>query len=257
MGLEPVGRIRPMSVYVYGERQIQEILARSKRLRVGFCAGATGVLATAATMAWLRPEWIFGAGDHARWWVIGALIVFVAGPLADNLSGWQRHWVGMERSLRATRIEVSANGVGLRGADSERKFGTEEIRRAEEVPWGLYLRTAERYRWVLIPAGVVEFEELKREIGGLGVVIVAAGMAPNWEELVGGVVFAATMICAIFAKSTGVLAADLIVSMIVAAAGFVVVSANPENLPKMRWARLGIFLPVLMTGSMLWGAWRG
>jgi len=257
VGCGRASRIRPMSVCVYGEEQIEKILARSKKLRIGFCVGAAGALAAAATIAWLRPEWIFGAGNHARRWVIGALMVFVAGPMADNLWGWNRHWVGMERALRAMRIEVSVRGVWLRSAGSERKFAAEEIRCAEEVPWGLYLRTAQRYRWMLIPARVAGFEELKREIGELGVAIVAARMAPNWEELVGGVVFTATMICAVFAQSTRVLAGDLIVSVIVAAAGYVVVSANPENLPKMRWARLGIFLPILMTGSMLWGAWRG
>jgi hypothetical protein len=63
------------------------------------------------------------------------------------------------------------------------------------------------------------------------------------------------MICAIFAQSAWVLGVNLLISLVVAVGGFVIVGANPENAPKMRWARLGIFLPVAMTASMLWGAW--
>jgi len=90
----------------------------------------------------------------------------------------------------------------------------------------------------------------------MGVPLVQAEVAPNWEEFAGAMVFVATMVCAIFTHSRVVLAVDLAVSVMVAVAGFAVVSANPENLPKMRWARLGVFLPVVMTASMLWSGWR-
>lgn len=135
------------------------------------------------------------------------------------------------------------------------KLAQAEIRRAEQVPWGIYLRSSNRYRWILIPAKIEGFAALQREIGEMGIPIVPAAIAPNCEEFVGVLVFAGTMICAIFAHSTRVLAANLFISIVVAVAGFAIVSANPENLPKMRWARLGIFLPVLMTASMLWMAW--
>jgi hypothetical protein len=90
----------------------------------------------------------------------------------------------------------------------------------------------------------------------MGIPFEQAEVAPNWEEFVGALVFAGTMICAIFAHSTRVLEVNLALTVAVAVAGFVVVSANPENLPKMRWARLGVFLPVVMTASMLWSSWR-
>ena len=84
----------------------------------------------------------------------------------------------------------------------------------------------------------------------------AAAIPPNWEELVGAVVFIAMMLCAVFARSAAVLTADLVISVMVAVVGFAVISANPDNLRKMRWVRFGIFLPVAMTGSMLWTALR-
>jgi hypothetical protein len=86
----------------------------------------------------------------------------------------------------------------------------------------------------------------------MNVPIMVAAVPPNWEELAGATAFIATMLCAVFARSAEVLTADLVISVVVAVIGFAVVSANPENLGKMRWARFGIFLPVAMTGSMLW-----
>lgn len=245
-----------MGIYVYGERQIEEIVGASTRLRFRFCLGAAVILAAACVVASLRPEWIFGPANHARPWVLAALFVFFAGPLGDNLWRWKSRPARLADSLRKLRIEISAEGVRVLTASGMRQMARAEIQRAEEVSWGLYLRSPNRYRWILIPAKIEAFEALKREIGELGIPIVQSAIAPNWEEFAGVLVFAATMICAIFAHSPQVLAANLLISLIVAVGGFAIVSANPENLPKMRWARLGIFLPVLMTASMLWLAWR-
>ncbi len=251
-----VARIRGMGVYFYGERRIETLVHASERQRARFCAGAAVILGAAAVTAWLRPDWIFGVGNHARGWVIAALFVFFAGPLAENLWRWQSRTARLRESLRHFRVEVSADGARILAAAGTRELRREEIVRAEEVGWGLYLRTAERYRWILIPARLDGFAELRRELAEQGIPLETTAMAPNWEEFAGAVLFVGTMICAIFARSRTVLEVDLAVSVVIAVAGFVVVSANPENLPKMRWVRLGIFLPVLMTGSMLWSAWR-
>ena len=161
----------------------------------------------------------------------------------------------LAESLRAVRVEVCAEEVRLLEMGSVRQLARSEIRRAEEVSWGVYLRTASRYRWILIPRKIEEFETVKREIEEMGIPVVQAGIPPNWEEFAGVLVFTGTMICAIFAHTAWVLGINLLVSLAVAVGGFVIVGANPENAPKMRWARLGIFLPVAMTASMLWAAW--
>ncbi len=241
-----------MATYRYSNWAIEDIVCGTKRLRLWFCAGAEAVLIAAAVVAWLRPEWIFGAEEHARLWVMAALFVFFAGPLGENLLRWKRRFEKLEQSLREMRVEVSAAGV----VTPSRSLAREEIVRAEEVSWGLYVRTKNRYRWVLVPAKIEGYEGLKREIAEMGIPVMEAAAPPNWEESVGAVVFAGTMVCAALARDRGVLAVNLLVSALVATGGFVVVSANPENLPKMKWARLGIFLPVLMTASMLWRAWR-
>jgi hypothetical protein len=241
-----------MAAYFYTEPQIESIIRASKRSRLFFCAIAVKILAAACIIAFTRPEWIFGAHAHARFWVIAALFVFVAGPLADNLLRWQTRGMKLEESLRKRKVEVTAEGITLSGASSSRQLARSEICVAEEVTWGLYLRTTSRYRWLLIPAKLDGFDALKNEIAKLGIPVVPASIPPNWEEFVGVLVFTGTMLCAIFAHSAGVLAANLVLSLLVAVGGFLVVSANPDNLPKMRWARLGIFLPVAMTASMLW-----
>lgn len=255
-GTGSLARIRGMGVYFYGEQQIENLVQSSQRLRARFCAGAAGILGAAAVTGWLRPAWVFGEGNHARGWVIAALLVFFAGPLGENLWRWRSRTESLRQSLRDFRVEVFEDGVRVAADGGIRVMGREEIRRVEEVGWGLYLRSAQRYRWILIPVGLHGFAELKGEIAAMGIPLVQAEVAPNWEEFVGALVFVATMVCAIFTHSRAVLTANLAVSVMVAVAGFVVVSANPENLPKMRWARLGVFLPVLMTASMLWSGWK-
>ena len=244
-----------MGVYSYREREIEGIVGNMKRLRVAYCVGATMILAAAGMVAVVRPEWIFGGAERARWWVLAALLVFFGGPLGENLWRWKRRPAKLAEELRALRVEVCAEEVRLLEEGSVRQIARREIRRAQEVSWGLYLRTGNRYRWILIPRKIEGFETAKREIEEMGISVVEAGIAPNWEEFVGVMVFAGTMICAIFAHSPWVLGVNLAISLVVAVGGFVIVGRNPENAPKMRWARLGIFLPVAMTASMLWGAW--
>jgi hypothetical protein len=148
LGAGPLTRIRRMGVYFYGEQQIENLVQSSQRLRARFCAGAAGILGAACVVGWLRPGWIFGAGNHARGWVIAALFVFFAGPLAENLWRWQSRTESLRESLRDFRVEVLEDGVRVSAACGIRAMRWEEIRRVEQVGWGLYLRAAERYRWI-------------------------------------------------------------------------------------------------------------
>jgi hypothetical protein len=242
-----------MGAYSYTEQEIASIIRAHKRFRLRFCTGAATILFAACVVAALRPEWIFGAHQHARTWVITALGIFFVGPLSEHLRRWKNGPRKLQMSLQATRVEISEDGVGRTGS---KRLERSEILRAEELSWGLYLRTANRYRWLMIPARIGGYSALKRELEQWNIPIVAATSAPNWEEFAGVFVFIATMLCAIFAHSIAVLAASLAIASLVAVAGFIIISANPDNLPKMRWARLGIFLPVFMNASMLWMALR-
>jgi hypothetical protein len=85
------------------------------------------------------------------------------------------------------------------------------------------LRTADRYRWILIPGKIEEFEAMRRKSPEIGIPVVGGEASSELGGVRGVLVFTGTMICAILAHSTRV--------------------------------RLGIFLPVVMTASMLWSAW--
>lgn len=243
-----------MAVYTYSEHEIASIIRASKRLRLAYCAVAVKILSAACVVALTRPEWIFGAHQHARIWVLLALFVFFAGPLADTLWRWKSRPARQEETLRKTSVEITEKGIMLSGASSVRQLARDKILRGEEVSWGLYLRTPNRYRWILIPSKLENFSALKRELDEMEIPIVQAAIPPNWEEFFGFLIFTGTMLCAIFARSAAILMANLAVSLLVAIAGFLIVSSNPDNLPKMRWARYGILLPVAMTASMLWMA---
>jgi len=245
-----------MAVYSYSENRIESIIGATKRLRLRYCVVAGGVLAAACVVGVNRPDWIFGPHQQARMWVVASLVLFVAGPLADTVWRWKSRPENVAASLRETEVVVGEEEVSITTADSVRHLTRGEITRAEEVCWGVYLRSADRYRWILVSSQMDGFVGFKRELERWGIPIRAAAIPPNWEELAGAVVFIAMMLCAVFARSAAVLTADLVISVVVAVVGFAVISANPENLGKMRWVRLGIFLPVAMTGSMLWTALR-
>lgn len=245
-----------MAVYRYSEQRIESIIVATKRLRLRYCAVAVGILCAACVVGVRRPEWIFGPHQQARMWVLIALAVFVVGPLLDNLWRWKSRPQKLAASLRETEVTVAAEEVSITAAGSVRHLARAEITQAEEVCWGIYLRSADRYRWILVSSQIDGFDECKSELKRLGIPVMAAATPPNWEELAGAVVFLAMMLCAVFARSAAVLTTDLVISIMVAVVGFAVISANPENLGKMRWVRFGILLPVVMTGSMLWTALR-
>ena len=243
-----------MAVYRYSEERVESIIRATKGLRLRYCAVAAGILGAACVVAVTRPEWIFGPHQQARMWVLLALGIFVAGPLADTVWCWKSRPEKLAKSLRATRVVVGEEEVSITAADSMTHLQRSEIAGAQETCWGIYLRSANRHQWILVSSQMDEFHEFRNELQRMNIPIVASAIPPNWEELAGAVAFIGTMLCAVFARSAAVLTADLVISVTVAVIGFAVVSANPENLAKMRWARFGIFLPVAMTGSMLWTA---
>jgi len=241
-----------MSFYRYQQCEIESIIHATKRLRLRFCIIAAFILVASCVAAVSRPAWIFGVHERARLWVLVALCVCFAGPLADTLFRWRNRLTKLEQSLKTTIVEISSEAVTVQSSTSHRQLARNSIRRADEVPWGLYLRSANRYRWIFIPASVSEFDNLKRELAAMNIPVIEAPLPPNWEEFVGALLFTATLLCAIFAQAPGLLTANLLISLVIAVGGFSILSANPDNLPKMRWVRFATFVPSVMTASMLW-----
>lgn len=247
-----------MGVFVYSRQQIEKIVARNKRVRLRFCLFAAAILVAVSLSAFYRPAWIPGL----REWFLPAAIAVAATPLFSNIRRWRSAPQRWEQTLTGRRIEVSSAGVSLWSSPgSVRRFERSEILRAEEPAWGggLYLRSPNRYRWLLIPKSIAGYELIKRELASLGITSVARSIPPNWEEFVGVLLFVGTMLCSATVHNIRVLFANLLVAVLVSVGGLLVIGKNPEN-PQIRKARIGVFLPVVFAALGLWlatGGWGG
>jgi hypothetical protein len=135
----PEPTIFDMAVYGYSEERIASIICAMKRRRLGYCAMAAGILMAAVVVALIQPEWIFGPHQQARLWVVLALVIFVAGPLADTVWHWRSRPVKLTESLRVTEVEVREEGIWDSGpGNSVRHLDRCEILEAQDTCWGIY-----------------------------------------------------------------------------------------------------------------------
>jgi hypothetical protein len=248
-----------MAVYLHSEQQIERMISQSRRTRVWYCVVAFLVLAVACMLVFYRPTLpIFR--EPMRAWVIAILVSLFLFPLLRTISSW-RNWSERKRSsLREMRVEISPGTVGVfYPLGCKRQLSTAEIVRTEEptLGGGLYLRTSNRYRWIMVPRKIDGYETIKRDMAGMGVPLVHKFVPTNWEEFLGVLLFIGTMICSFTAHSPGVLAVNLLVSILVALGGIWVINSNPDNSPRMRWRRFGAFLPVGFAALGLWFALHG
>jgi hypothetical protein len=235
-----------MAVYSYSEQQIEEMVCKSRRLRIRFCVAAIVILVMAVLLAFYRPTLpIFH--EPARAWVMALLTSLFLFPLVKTIWRW-RMWPDLMRSsLRETRVEVASGTVGVSGPFGyRRQLSISEIVRAEEahLGTGLYLRTSNRYRWILIPRKLDGYEAIKGELAAAGDRVVKRFIPTNWEEFVFVLLFIGTILCASMVHDTRILLANIVVAVIVSGSGFLIVSANPDN-HQIRRARIGVFIPVV------------
>jgi len=235
-----------MAVYVYSEQQIEKMVGKSRRLRIRFCVAAIVILVIAVLLAFYRPTLpIFH--EPVRAWVMALLTSLFLFPLVKIIWHW-RTWPDLMRnSLRDTRVEVASGAVGMSGPFGyKRQLSISEIVRAEEPNFGtgLYLRTSNRYRWILIPRNLDGYEAIKRELAVAGAAVVKRFIPTNWEEFVFVLLFIGTILCATMVHDTRILLANLVIAVIVSVSGFLIVSANPDN-DQIRRARIGVFIPVV------------
>jgi hypothetical protein len=76
--------------------------------------------------------------------------------------------------------------------------------------------------------------------GNLGV---RTSFPPNWEELLGVLLFIGTAVCAFSAHSVRVLPLNLFVALLISFAGFFIISSNPDTLPRDSRRFFSWFLP--------------
>lgn len=235
-----------MTVYVYSEQQIERMVSKSRRLRIRFCVAAVVILVMAVLLAFYRPTLpIFH--EPVRTWVIALLTSLFLFPLVGTIWRWRSWQDPMRNSLRETRVEVASGTVGVSGPSGyKRQLRISEIARAEEpyLGTGLYLRTSNRYRWILIPRKLDGYESIRRELSVAGAAIVIRLVPTNGEEFVLVLLFIATILCATMVHDTRILLANLVIAVIVSLSGFLIVNANPDN-HQIRRARIGVFVPVV------------
>jgi hypothetical protein len=234
-----------MAVYVYSEQQIERMVGKSRRLRIRFCVAAIVILVTAVLLAFYPPTLpIFH--EPFRAWGIALLTSLFLFPV-KTIWRWRKWPDLMRNSLRETRVEVAPGALGVSGPFGyRRQLSINEIVRAEEPYWGtgLYLRTSNRYRWVLIPRKLDGYDAIKRELAVAGVAVVKRFIPTNGEEFVFVLLFVGTILCATMVHDTRILLANLVIAVVVSVSGFLIVNANPDN-HQIHRARIGVFIPVV------------
>lgn len=244
-----------MGVYIYSGEQIERLLARSKRVRVRFTLVAGALMAAILTIpaSKLAPYPRLRQSVHP---LVIALIV----ALVDLLKPWKRSPAKLENRLRNMMIEISSAGVRLNSSFGNREFQRMEILRGEEPPWGggLYLRTSNRYRWMVLPKTIDHYDLLKAELLSLGIGLERTGFPPNWEEFIFVLLFIGTIICSAVAHDVRVLTANLGISIFLALIGWLIVGANHDMETGLGWkVKFGLALPLAFSLLGLWMAvWR-
>jgi hypothetical protein len=244
-----------MAGYVYGEQQIERMITKSRRLRIQFCVAALAVLTLSCVLALNRPDLpIFR--EPMRAWVIALLTSLFLGPLLGNIWRWRSWPERMRNSLRETRVEVTSSTTGVSAVGYRRQLSNGEIVRAEEpfLSAGLHQRSANRYRWILIPRNLDGYEAIKRELAAAGIAVVKTSIPPNWEEFLGVLVFIGTIFCAISVHSIRVLTVNLFASLLLSLGGLFVINSLTDAIPRsrMRLMKLGAFLSVAFAVLGLW-----
>ncbi|HYL46800.1 MAG TPA: hypothetical protein VEU52_07220, partial [Candidatus Limnocylindrales bacterium] len=223
---------------------------RARRIRRVFFVIASCLLAMVIVLALLRPDLPIFREPLRPW-----LLAVVGLPIPALLHGiWKRQdWVEALRSrLNRTKVEIARDSISVSNSWFTRQLSRSQLLRAEEPSWGagLYLRTANRYRWAVIPRTLDGYESAKLELAGMGLAIEKTLIPPNWEEFVWVLLFLSTLICTMYLHSVRLLALNFLVSILLSVAGFFIISANPDykTIPRMRGARVGVLLPVVCAG---------
>jgi hypothetical protein len=173
-----------MSVYAHSEQQIERMVSNSRRSRIWFCVVAFSVLAVASLLAFYRPTLpIFR--DPLRAWVMAVLTSLFLFPPLQIIWRWKSWPDRMRNSLRGIRVEITPSAVSVSyPLGDKRQLSMGEVVRAEEpsLGGGLYLRTSNRYRWIMVPRKIDGYETIKRDMAGMGVPFVHNLVPTNWEN---------------------------------------------------------------------------
>jgi hypothetical protein len=248
----PGAKIRRMAVFTFSEETIARIAPRTQRVRMWFRAVAVAWLVLDVSVAVGQLYWPAIRTDLSAMWVNFAFIIPII--LLFNNFQLRKHMLErMEAYMRSYSIDVSPYSVRVQSdLGPQRQFARDEILRVEESSWGggLYLRSSNRYRWLVIPRGLDGYSQMKDELRASGIPFVEKVIPTNWEEFAIVFLYCGTLICDLVTRNRQVLTANLIVAILVGIVMFLIIGANPDSPRRMRWVRFAAFLPAAFT--VLW-----
>lgn len=240
-----------MAVFTYSEETIQSLVHKAVQRQRWIYAIAAAWLAVDMAVVFglfFWPEIRINLSD--RWIILPFVIPFV---LLSNSFNFRKRIPGrFEAYLRSYSVDVSPYSVRVQNdLGPQRQFARGEILRVEESSWGggLYLRSSNRYRWLMIPHLLDGYSEIKSELGAMGIPFERKLVPTNWEEFVMVLLLCGTLLCDLMTRNRQILIANLIVAVLVGIGGFLIVGANPDRSSRVRWARFAAFLPAAFTAT--------
>lgn len=165
---------------------------------------------------------------------------------------WRRTARQAAKSVRGYSIEITLDAVELKSAYANKRILRNEIIRIDEARWGsgLYVRTANPFRWILIPRRIQGFDEIKATLAANGIPTARTAISPAWQGQMFLVLFCGSLMCDVFATSRNTLLANLGVAFLIGIYGLVVFRSVMESALRLK-ARLGSLIPLVGAGLAL------
>ncbi|MFC5863533.1 hypothetical protein ACFPT7_14600 [Acidicapsa dinghuensis] len=242
-----------MAVYGYSEETIEKVRAKAKRNALPMrIIGVTLIIGSFVAM--IVDTRIGLRSDPLR----SLPVVLIV--LGMQLMGWtfrrgRKQLTDVVDAIVGRSYIVTEGEVRqLYPNGEERRFSREEIVRAEEVRLvrGLYIRSSNRYRWILVPETIDRYDEFKDELRRMGIPFVRRALPMNPEEWLFVAVYIGTLICPLVTHDRGILVADFVVALCLTFPGMLIIRANPDNRRLRKLAYAGSFLPAVLILAFLW-----
>lgn len=229
-----------MAVYALSPASIANNAAKLRKIRIW---GSIILVPLMALFLYLR---ISHSSTFGRSTEVAFIVLFVTLMTLVQPYPWRLSSRKVAAKMGDFCIEITSDAVEIRSSQFIRRIARDEIVRIEEPSWGggFYVRTPNRYRWILIPRTLERFEEIKSGLAASGIPIVRTMIPPNWEEFLFVLLFCGSVACDLFATSRLVLFVNLGVALLLGVLGFLV-TATTENSRLRFKARLGSLIPLV------------
>jgi hypothetical protein len=238
-----------MAVFTYSEETIQRLVHKIPRSHKWIRAIAVAWLAIDLAVAFGQLFWPeIRINFPSRW--VNLVFTIPTILFISTFNDRKRTLERVEAYMRSYSVDVSPYSVRVQSdLQPQRQFTREEIVRVEEPSWGggLHLRGPNRYRRLLIPRILDGSDQIKDELRAMGIPFERTVFPGNWEEIAMVVLGLGTILCSFSTQNRLILVANLIVAILVGIGGFLIISAKPDGLVRMRWKRFVAFVPAVFS----------